>query len=196
MIVLSDYSSLVKYKVSKKLLRYSREDFDNLWKIHPENYNKIKIFDKIVETPRWQQSYGKDYYFSGMNHAGLKVPKLLKKYLKWSNKWLEKHYENCDYKFNQILVNWYDGGKHYIGPHSDDIKQLVKGSPILCISLGCTREFIITNKITKQVVKSVLIENGSWLSMENNTQYNYKHEIKKDKNIVGKRISITFRVFR
>ena len=37
------------------------------------------------------------------------------------------------------LVNWYDGGKHSMGFHSDDERGLVAAAPIFAISWGCTR---------------------------------------------------------
>lgn len=37
------------------------------------------------------------------------------------------------------LVNWYDGGRHSIGYHSDNEKGLVPGAPIFAVSWGARR---------------------------------------------------------
>ena len=29
------------------------QHFETLWNLHPENYHKIKFYDKTVSTPRW-----------------------------------------------------------------------------------------------------------------------------------------------
>ena len=36
-------------------------------------------------------------------------------------------------------MNWYDGGRHSIGYHSDDEKGLVPGAPIFAVSWGAQR---------------------------------------------------------
>ena len=40
----------------------------------------------------------------------------------------------------------FPNGKHYIGPHSDDTRQLSSNSTIASISLGASRKFILTPK--------------------------------------------------
>ena len=39
-------------------------NFESLWNLHPEEYGQIKIFNKLINTPRWQQTYCKDYWYS------------------------------------------------------------------------------------------------------------------------------------
>ena len=49
-----------------------------------------------------------------------------------------------------LLINWYMNGDDYISMHSDDEKQLVNNSPIVSISLGDTRTFILQNNETRE----------------------------------------------
>ena len=63
-----------------------------------------------------------------------------------------------------MLINWYRNGNDYIGMHSDDEKQLKENSPVVTISLGVERDFILKNIETKE--KSVYnLENNSVLTM-------------------------------
>ena len=103
----------------------------------------IKIFGKIYETPRYQQAFGKDYYFSGNVSKSLPIPELFKKYL---NYFSEKY--NCN--FNMLLINWYENGEHYIGLHSDDEKQIVPKTPVISISFGATRKLTIKKQNNKR----------------------------------------------
>lgn len=80
----------------------------------------------------WQQSYLRGYFFSGMKHDALDLPEEIQPILDWANSL------DVEPKFNQVLVNWYENGLHYIGPHSDDERSLVRRSPIFSLSLGET----------------------------------------------------------
>ena len=122
------------------------ELFNELWDLHPVEYGKVKMMNyktkkyEEINTPRWQQSFGKDYNFTGMNHKASKLehPYLIK-LLKFVN-------DRSDLEYNQVLVNWYNDGQHYIGAHSDDERQLVKDSAIYSFSFGQKRDFVIKNK--------------------------------------------------
>ena len=59
--------------------------------------------------------------------------------------------KKLDPRLNELLVNWYRDGSDYIGPHSDDERELVKGAGIYCISYGATRDFVLCKKKDKKV---------------------------------------------
>lgn len=194
--------------------------FEELWQIHPEKVGEVFVFGQFRDTPRWQQSFGKSYYFSGMYHQAWPLEK--HEYLIRLQTWVRGHAadndphrghaggekKNPNWKFDQVLINWYADGKHYIGPHSDDESQLVPNSPIYSFSFGETRRFVI--KIKKQSMakfksfesdfpKSIVMKDNSCLVMGGQMQKHFTHEVPKvlsKKITVGRRINITFRCFR
>jgi alkylated DNA repair dioxygenase AlkB len=165
--------------------------FEDLWELHPEDFGHVKIFGKVVETPRWQQSYGRGYNFSGMYHDGLRIPKFIHSYMDWANSLGMG-------KFNQIFLNWYGSGHHYIGSHQDDETQLVNDSPIISISRGATRVFRLRHK--KLIIRDLLLKDGTVVVMGGKFQKEFHHEVPKiageKGNNVGRRINITLRQFK
>ena len=167
--------------------------FNELWQIHPEEYNDIMMMGKLIKTPRWQQTYGRSYNFSGVNHVALDIPDIILPYLHFVN--------NLGYgEFNQILINWYENGLHYIGSHSDDTTQLKKNSPIISISIGAERIFRFRSKITKKTVLDISLSDGIIVVMGGECQKDFKHEIPKitgEKALkIKPRINFTFRQFK
>lgn len=174
----------------------SPEEFFTLWDLHPEEHGNVIIYGKKIPVPRWQKSYINAYSFSGLVHKADDLPKEFEKFFCWGQSL--KKYDGE--KFNQVLINWYENGLHYIGSHSDDETQLVKNSEILSISLGETRKFRIREKKDKKIVKEILLEHGTVVIMGGKTQKEFKHEIvkvsgKKGEKL-GPRINITLRQFK
>jgi alkylated DNA repair dioxygenase AlkB len=168
--------------------------FDKLWNHHPDHFNQIKIYDKMVDMPRYTQTYLKNYVYSGVEHQALPLPQDFKPFFDWANKLKPNE------TYNQVLVNWYKDGSHYIGAHTDNEKQLVKEYPIISISLGAERIFRIRNKETKEIVKDIVMKDRTYLIMGGKMQQNFTHEVPKITGKIGentgKRINITFRKFK
>lgn len=167
--------------------------FNQLWALHPEQRGQVRLLGNVINTPRWHKSYINSYHFSGMNHAADPLPPILQPLLDWAKTAFQQ-------PFNQVLLNWYQDGGDYIGPHSDDESQLVEGSPILSVSLGATRTFRIHPKAGGKKLLDIELKNGSYIIMKSPMQSYYKHSIvkvggKKAKT-VGRRINITFRCFK
>ena len=113
----------------------STVEFEALWNLHPEDFHEIMMHGRLVKTPRWQQAFGKDYHYTRSTNKALPVPDMLEPYSAWAQK-------HIDAQLNGILLNWYDGSLgHYIGKHRDSTKNMIKGAPIVTISLGEERVF-------------------------------------------------------
>ena len=162
--------------------------FTEIWNQHPEYYHKINMYGKEIPTPRWQQSYGKNYSYTGSINNALPIPDNLKMFLEWSQ-------INIDNRLNGLLLNWYDGQKgHYIDAHRDDTRDLFKDSPIVTISLGQERIFRM-RRYKQKDFKDITFRNGEVIVVPWNTNLEWTHEIPNLKKYDGKRISITLRAY-
>jgi alkylated DNA repair dioxygenase AlkB len=167
------------------------ESFEAVWELHPEERPEVTIVGRAVQTPRWQKAYGKDYRFSGGTAEADAVPPLLSPFLDWTR-------AEIDPRFNGVLVNWYDGNQgHYIGPHHDDTRDLVPGTPIVTISLGEERVFRFTlpGEGPPPRKKEVLLGPGSVVVIPWDTNGVWKHSVPRKARYTGRRISVTVRAF-
>ena len=129
-----------------------------------------------------------------MEHEALPIPIQIEPFLEY----IQSLYPN--FTFNQILINWYKNGLHYIGVHSDNTKPLVIDSPIVSISLGQERIFRIKDKNKKTIIKDIILKDKAVITMGGAFQTYYTHEVpkvtgKKGEQL-GRRINITFRAFK
>jgi alkylated DNA repair dioxygenase AlkB len=177
------YSSLLPDE-----LRFSEPAFEELWNLHPDEYHEIEMHGRVVKTPRWQQAYGVDYYYTGRVNKALPVPPLLQPLLDWSRKEVAT-------ELNGILLNWYDGSKgHYIGKHRDSIKNMIMGSPIVTISFGEERTFRL-RPWRQPSFKDFPARDGTVFVMPYDTNLAWTHEVPTRANQQGSRISVTIRAF-
>lgn len=186
---------------------------ETLWDLHPETRGKVKIMGKEHLTPRYQQTYGHGYTFTGMYHPPLPTPEEIKPFLDWSNS-----LGYTQQPLNEILVNWYEDGKHYIGAHSDDERELMReldgGTIVVSITLQETSDSFRTNRTFRlkpkipfsspKSLKSVLskerididMPHGLCLVMGGKCQRTHKHQVPKTTKSTGRRINITCRCFK
>ncbi len=165
------------------------EQFDFLWLLHPGDYHVIQMHGRPVKTPRWQQAYGADYHYTGRTNAALAVPPILEPLHVWSCRAI-------DTRLNGLLLNWYDGELgHYIGPHHDSTRSMVRGAPIVTISLGEERIVRLTHPM-RNVTRDFLAEPGSVFIMPYDTNLAWKHAVPRFARYRGRRISITLRAFQ
>jgi alkylated DNA repair dioxygenase AlkB len=96
--------------------------------------------------------------------------------------------------FNRIGFNYYRDERDSVAPHNDRLGDLVRGHPIVLLSLGATRRMTIREKQPPRAVVHVDLVAGSLLSMDYETQLHYDHGIPKQATPCGPRISLAFRV--
>lgn len=171
-------------------LKLDREGFAQLWQQHPEKLGQIKLFGKMVDTPRYQQNYGTPYYYSGVLHQ----PQPIKpdSYLAKVQAWVQAH---SRLNYQQLLANYYRDGQDYISMHSDSEAGLVPGAPIYSISLGATRPFVLQS-IDRKTKVELTLSDGQVLIMGGTLQTYYKHGLPKRKRITQPRINLTLRLMQ
>jgi alkylated DNA repair dioxygenase AlkB len=169
-------------------LRVDARGFEMLWRLHPEAYQIIKMFGRPVATPRWQQAYGVDYYYTGQTNQALPLPEECRPILAWSQKAVHEEY-------NGLLLNWYDGQlEHYIGPHNDNTRDMVVGAPIVTISLGEGRIFRLSHPKTKRR-RDFSAGDATVFITPYETNLAWKHGVPRFARWRGRRNSITIRAF-
>lgn len=96
-------------------------------------------------------------------------------------------------RFTTCLLNLYRDGKDSNGWHADDEKELGGNPVIASVSLGAGRMFHLKNRHDKNLKHKLLLENGSLLLMQGETQHHWLHQIPKTMKPKGERINLTFR---
>ncbi len=163
--------------------------FAEEWKRHPTERHLVKMFNKVVETPRFQQASGANYSYTGSRNNALPVSNSLAPLLHWVR-------DRVDPRMNGLLTNWYEGAASYIGPHHDSTKGLVIGAPIVTVSFGETRMFRLTpGKDSDQPVRDFAAVPGTVFVLPYDTNQVWKHSVPKRASYAGRRISVTFRAF-
>ena len=163
-------------------------DFEGIWDLHPAEYPRIERHNTLL--PRWQQAYGRDYFFSGQTSEALDIPEALMPFLRWSHQALAPW-------FNSMLLNWYDAEEgHYIGRHRDSTSGLVVTSPIVTLSLGSSRAFRV-RKGGGEDKWDIEVTHGAVVVIPWETNRRYTHEVPAlPSRYDGRRISITLRAFQ
>ncbi|KAK1947150.1 DNA oxidative demethylase ALKBH2 [Phytophthora citrophthora] len=179
--------------------------FQKAWEAHPKEHDTIMMFGKPAKLPRFQQLCGEmgSYRYSGKTFEAQKqYPPGLRHAVQHMQRIVEDPATHRT-RLTGGLVNWYENGDHYIGPHADDERDMVACTPIVALSLGATRRFVFTKKTSKRapqgdeaVARMVLqMEDGDLMIMGGTTQRTHKHAVPKMARCRKPRISVTLRCF-
>jgi alkylated DNA repair dioxygenase AlkB len=170
-------------------LMWDAAAFEAAWRLRPAEKHRIKMFGEDVETPRHQQAFGADYYYTGRVNRALPMPPLLEPLLAWAR-------DAIDARCNGTLLNWYEGPGHYIGPHHDSTRGMAAGAPIVTASFGETRTFRLSRgKGPAAIVRDFPAPHGTVFVMPYETNRVWKHAVPRSATYRGRRISVTFRAF-
>ena len=96
---------------------------------------------------------------------------------------------------NYALVNLYRDGDDSLGAHSDDTRDLVRGSPIVGVSFGAPRDMLFRAKAAP-LTYALKLQPGSVFTMSSAFNRAYTHAIPKRAGVRGPRLSVTFRNMR
>ncbi len=171
-------------ELNEKLLDDCVNDIKDKLEIKPQ----IIIYDKKVNQRRDVGFFSNEsigYYYSNQLAKSKPLTPNLNLLLDKINKSFNSH-------FNGILINRYSNGSEYIGPHSDDEKNL-DNSGVIAFSYGATRIFRIRNKKTKEIHMDIALNHLDLIHMGGNFQKEFTHEILATKKEVDIRYSFTFR---
>lgn len=152
----------------------------------------ITIFGKTYRQPRLTALFGnngKPYSYSNITMKPEEfTPDLLE--IK------ERIETKTKAVFTTCLLNLYRDGNDSNGWHADNEKALGEYPVIASITLGQERYFHLKHRTRKELKHKLLLEHGSLLLMQGETQHQWLHQIAKTKKPIGERINLTFRVIK
>ena len=192
------------YILAKKWLPSpSPVKFEQEWNLHPEQRHSLNLFGRTVQEKRWSSSWGVAYAYSGSTNQGRPiekgsmVPHLLEKANELAAN-VSDSKENNGKPYNGCLQNWYTPDDR-IGLHSDDEKSMRQEYPILSLTWGGTRRFLLRRKEKKNDIVELYLEDGDLLLMGGTCQETHKHEVPKRRVTkdpeTSNRINWTIRAF-
>jgi alkylated DNA repair dioxygenase AlkB len=115
----------------------------------------------------------------------------------------ERLASDINQKNNHCLIQMYQGGKSFIGKHTDKTLDIIPNTAIINVSFGAVRIMVLQNKRTKKKQK-IMMEHNSALIFGLDTNREWTHSIKQDNRqnnlktegelaFNSERISMTFR---
>jgi alkylated DNA repair dioxygenase AlkB len=162
--------------------------FEHLLNQIPWKPDEVMMFGKKIVTKRkmaWYADDGITYTYSSSKKEALPWDPLLLE--------LKNHVsQRSGFSYNSCLLNLYHSGEEAMGWHADDEKELLDHGAIASISFGATRKFAFKHKTDGSRV-DVVLETGSLLVMQGETQYKWLHRLPPTKKILSPRINLTFR---
>jgi alkylated DNA repair dioxygenase AlkB len=179
-------------------LRYFKDFFDvseashyftQLFNKIPWQQDPITVFGKTYDQPRLTALHAintKPYSYSGITmHPHKMTVELTEIYNRVA--------DVTTTKFTSVLLNLYRDGRDSNGWHADNEKELGQSPVIASVSFGAPRFFHLKHRTIKEARLKVLLESGSLLLMEGNTQEKWLLQIPKTAKPTAPRINLTFR---
>lgn len=158
----------------------------------PWQQDDIKVFGKTYPQPRLTallSTNGKPYSYSNITM----LPHEFTKETLEIKREIEKH---TKVEFTTCLLNLYRDGKDSNGWHSDNEKELGLNPIIASITLGQERYFHLKHRSNKNLKHKMILEHGSLLLMQGETQHHWLHQVPKTSKHSTERINLTFRVIK
>lgn len=184
----SDICYFPNFMISEKANFYFEIFRQNI----PWQQDDIKVFGKTYAQPRLTALFGnngKPYSYSNITMQPHEfTPELLE---------IKKQIEaKTNVIFTTCLLNLYRDGNDSNGWHADNEKELGQRPVIGSVTLGQERFFHLKHRTRKELKHKLLLESGSLLLMQGETQHQWLHQIAKTKKPIGERINLTFRVIK
>jgi alkylated DNA repair dioxygenase AlkB len=152
----------------------------------PWESHVVRIFGRDIPAPRLSSWHGDAhcaYRYSGVRYA----PKA------WTSALIALRQRLQAFgDLNCVLANYYRSGADSMGWHSDNESELGPQPLIASISLGAARRFCVRNKHSADKFE-LLLEDGSLLIMQGNSQRDWQHALPKSAKVGSPRINLTFR---
>ncbi|MCQ4163897.1 alpha-ketoglutarate-dependent dioxygenase AlkB [Tahibacter harae] len=155
----------------------AQQSFVRLLADVPWQAERRRMYERDVAVPRLLASYALD------GELPAPLPQLA-----------QQVRDHVGAPFTHVGLNLYRDGRDSVAPHNDHLYELRPGQPVALLSLGATRDMVISTKLQPRRSLRLPLQAGSLLLMSHATQLHYDHGIPKVRDAVGPRISLAFRV--
>ena len=178
-IVVSDSEGGIRYHPRCVPVDTAREWFQKLLSEVPWRRLRRRMYERMIDVPRLIANFALDaperpVCLDAALHAVQRI---------------------AFAPYNRVGLNLYRDGQDSVAPHGDRESNLVPGQPIAILSLGATRDMLISAHAGGGSRRISLVP-GSLLVMSHASQATHLHGIPKCRAPVGARISLAFRVRR
>ena len=163
--------------------------FQKLLSDMPWQQGSIRLFGKPVLEPRLIAWAGEmPYRYSGRTLSPAARPACLEQVWRLAEAF-------AGVSFNHLLMNRYRNGDDSMGWHSDAEPELGLNPPVLSLSLGATRRFLMKPRAhhPPEPTREWRLTDGAVLLMGGSTQHHYRHAIPRQRGVAGERLNLTFR---
>ena len=165
---------------------------ESLRKNVPWQQDDITVFGRTYAQPRLTALFGNNEKPYSYSNIIMQPHEFTQELLEIKNKIETK----TNVVFTTCLLNLYRNGNDSNGWHADNEKELGENPVIASITLGQERFFHLKHRTRKELKHKLLLEHGSLLLMQGETQHQWLHQIAKTKKSIGERINLTFRVIK
>tara|TARA_Y100000114_G_scaffold156852_1_gene185625 strand:+ start:502 stop:1173 length:672 start_codon:yes stop_codon:yes gene_type:complete len=196
------------YSLKMKVEPEYKNLFSKLWNLRPSNDQYMKLYGKNIKLPRRILNYSINNstyggFLGSDNLQNSKPPKFLLDFLNhYSYTW--NLYFHDRFEWNNIYINFYDGGEDYIGYHKDSTKNFKNSNKYYIHTFNIyenpkkqkkTRTLRFKHNQTKENL-NIDLSHFQLISFNEYINENYKHTVPKSKKTDDKRISITLRFLK
>ena len=202
--------------VKKWLPTTSKEEFDRQWNLHPEDRHELNLFGRTFTENRWSQSWGHSYSYSGSTNIArpIEESEMIQRLIGRANEATRGLFVSSEDEsstisnnetkteakpYNGCLQNWYLM-EDTIGLHADDERDLLVQYPIISLTWGGTRRFVLKPRDKSLKKVEIYLDDGDLLLMGGTCQKTHRHEVPKPRSTMdpetSDRINWTIRAFR
>ena len=186
-------TSVPKYRYERSYYKRAKanEILDYLKTMEFGKDSKIMLYGKLVRIPRLQVAYGEpdtSYRYSGVTVVARD----------WTDEpVLQEMADDVEREVgerpNLVLINCYRDGKDKLGWHRDDEADLVGGKPIVSITFGAERDFVMRKRDDHTIKKTQVLHHGSLLVMTYEFNHECEHTVPARTKVLGARYNLTWR---
>ena len=169
----------------------------------PGKRGTVRVFGRKCTEPRdvvgFPAAPGLCHAYSGKQVECAYMPAVVREMLDYMN-------ARTGASYNFALVNRYRDHTDSIGFHHDDERNLDTTHPVVSLSFGAARTFVLKPaaasakgrralmRIPKPLAQThkILLEHGSAFMMAQDTNRAFKHGVPKSRRKCGERVSVTF----